>query len=47
MPATKAEGPIFEHACNEGNYSMKNMLAGARAEEKKAVEAAAKEKGNR
>src|SRR5262245_33331139 len=42
MPATRAEGPIFEHACSEGNYSMKNMLAGARAEEKKAADAAAK-----
>jgi hypothetical protein len=41
MPGTKTEGPIFEHACNEGNYSMKNMLAGARADEKKAAEAAA------
>jgi hypothetical protein len=41
MPATRAEGPIFEHACNEGNYSMKNMLAGARADEKRAAEAAA------
>lgn len=43
MPVTKAEGPIFEHACNEGNYSMKNMLAGARAEEKRAAEIAVKE----
>jgi hypothetical protein len=42
MPATKTNGPIFEHACNEGNYSMKNMLAGARTAEKKAAEAAAK-----
>jgi hypothetical protein len=42
MPVTKAEGPIFEHACSEGNYSMKNMLAGARAEEKRAAEVAAK-----
>ena len=42
MPATKTNGPIFEHACNEGNYSMLNMLAGARAEEKRAAEADAK-----
>jgi hypothetical protein len=40
MPGTKTEGPIFEHACSEGNYSMSNMLAGARAEEKRAAEAA-------
>jgi len=45
MPFIKAGGPIFEHACNEGNYSMSNMLAGARREEKRAAEAAAK-KGN-
>ncbi|HEY2383807.1 MAG TPA: hypothetical protein VGK48_21745 [Terriglobia bacterium] len=45
MPVTKGVGPIFEHACNEGNYSMSNMLAAARRDEKKAAEAAAK-KGN-
>jgi hypothetical protein len=42
MPVTKAAGPIFEHACNEGNYAMKNMLSGARRDEKTAAEAAAK-----
>jgi hypothetical protein len=26
-------GPIFEYACHEGNYSMRNMLAGARVQE--------------
>ena len=45
MPATKTNGPIFEHACNEGNYSMGNMLRAARAEDKKTAEAAGK-KGN-
>ena len=30
----KAVGPIFEHACHEGNYGMEGVLAGARAEEK-------------
>jgi hypothetical protein len=25
---------IFEYACHEGNYAMRNMLAGARAQEK-------------
>ena len=30
----KTEGPIFEHACHEGNYGIANTLAGARAEEK-------------
>jgi hypothetical protein len=28
------EGPLFEYACNEGNYAMEGMLAGARREEK-------------
>jgi hypothetical protein len=36
------QGPLFEHACHEGNYSMVNMLTGARNAEKKAAEAAAK-----
>ena len=38
----KAVGPIFEHACHEGNYGVANTLAGARAEDKRAAEAAAK-----
>lgn len=33
MPMTAIEGPIFEYACHEGNYSLPNMLAGKRAEE--------------
>jgi len=37
-------GPIFEHACHEGNYGLYNTLAGARAEEKRAAEEAAKKK---
>jgi hypothetical protein len=37
-------GPIFEHACHEGNYGLYNTLAGARAEEKRASEEAAKKK---
>jgi hypothetical protein len=32
---------IYEYACHEGNYSMALMLSGARAEEKKAADAAA------
>ena len=35
-------GPLFEHACHEGNYGLYNTLVGARLEEKKAAEAAAK-----
>jgi hypothetical protein len=42
MPMAKTEGPIFEHACHEGNYGVANILAGARAEEKRAAEEAAK-----
>jgi hypothetical protein len=35
-------GPIFEHACHEGNYGVANTLAGARLEEKTGAEEAAK-----
>ena len=42
MPMRKTVGPIFEHACHEGNYGLYNTLVGARLEEKKAAEAAAK-----
>jgi len=44
IPMKPAEGPMLEYACNEGNYAMSGMLAGARADEKKAAEAAAKQK---
>ena len=33
----KALGQLFEYACNEGNYGMDGVLAGARAEEKAAA----------
>src|SRR5437016_4870358 len=42
LPLTASVGPIFEHACHEGNYGVRNTLSGARAEEKRAAEAAAK-----
>jgi hypothetical protein len=32
------QGPLFEHACHEGNYSVANMLKGAREAEKKAAQ---------
>jgi hypothetical protein len=38
IASTKAEGPIFEFACHEGNYGMLGILSGARADEKKAAE---------
>ena len=36
IPMTKAQGPIFEYACHEGNYAMKGILSGSRAQEKAA-----------
>ena len=42
MPMAKTDGPIFEFACHETNYGIANILAGARADEKRAVEAGAK-----
>ena len=33
IPMTAMEGPIYEYACHEGNYSMENMLRGARNKE--------------
>jgi hypothetical protein len=32
---SKVDGPIYEYACNEGNYGMANNLSAARAQEKK------------
>ncbi len=40
IPMVKTDGPMFEYACHEGNYSMFNLLQGARADEKAAEEAA-------
>lgn len=31
---TRTEGPMFEYACHEGNYSMSNILSGARFQER-------------
>jgi hypothetical protein len=33
-----SEGPIYEYACHEGNYAMRNVLMGARREEQEANE---------
>jgi len=35
IPMKKVPGPLYEYACNEGNYGMAGVLAGARAEEKR------------
>ena len=37
-PLTKTAGPIYEYACHEGNYSMFNMLKGARASGSRRIE---------
>lgn len=39
IPMSKTDEPIYEYACHEGNYGMKNLLSGARAMEKAAAEA--------
>jgi len=40
MPMRAAKGPIYEYACHEGNYSLPNILGGARVEERAAAETA-------
>jgi hypothetical protein len=35
MPIRRAEGPIYEYACHEGNYGLANILRGARVGEVK------------
>jgi hypothetical protein len=30
----RVDAPIYEYACHEGNYALRNILAGARAQEK-------------
>jgi hypothetical protein len=47
MPFVKINGPVFEHACHEGNYGIANTLAAVRIEEKKAAEEAAKKTGGK
>jgi hypothetical protein len=42
IPMSKSEGPMYEFACHEGNEGLAGVLAGARADEKRAAEAAAK-----
>ena len=43
MPMWKSIGPLFEHACHEGNYGLYNTLAGARHAEQQAAEEAARQ----
>jgi hypothetical protein len=42
VPMSKTDEPIYEYACHEGNYALPGILAGARADEKAAAEAAKK-----
>jgi hypothetical protein len=35
VPLRKTPGPVYEYACHEGNYALEDILAGARAAEKK------------
>ena len=35
MPLKSTSNQIYEYACHEGNYSLSNILAGARAKERK------------
>ena len=33
LPMKRGAAPLFEYACHEGNYGMRNLLSGARVEE--------------
>ena len=38
IPLTEDDGqPIFEYACHEGNYGLRNILAGAREDQKRGI----------
>lgn len=41
LAMSRVQGPIYEFACNEGNYGMANTLRGARVAEKEAAAKAA------
>jgi hypothetical protein len=34
IPMKRVDAPIYEYACHEGNYALRNILAGARAQER-------------
>ena len=40
LPMTSISGPLYEYACHEGNYGLTGILAGSRADERAAAEAA-------
>jgi hypothetical protein len=35
VPMKRVEAPIFEYACHEGNYALRNILSGARLQDSK------------
>jgi hypothetical protein len=35
VPMTRTDEPLYEYACHEGNYGLRGILAGARAQEKR------------
>jgi len=37
LPMERSESPVYEYACNEGNYGLAGILSGARAQEKAAL----------
>jgi len=39
LPMAKAEGPILEYACHEGNYAIANVLSGYRSQETRSAAA--------
>ena len=41
MPMMRAEGPLFEYTCHEGNYGMVNTMRGARRADRLAAEGGA------
>lgn len=40
MPLTRIREPLFEYGCHEGNYGLRNILAGARKQERESGTAA-------
>jgi hypothetical protein len=43
IPFMKLDGNLYEYACHEGNYSLMNVLSGARYQERMAEEGAARQ----
>ena len=40
VPMKRVDAPIYEYACHEGNYALRNILSGARAQEEGGVQGA-------